>query len=154
MDPDVTAGDRFAPPERLADAPAALGEVIQGRWSVTEILSGGQAWVLIVNDVEQGNRRAIKVPFSGSLTGDVELVALFGLEPYPRVVTALETVEFDRSMGLVLEYVPRSLSEIIGRQRSAASPERPAELSGRSGPARIDVGSPWLVPRITVAVSR
>ena len=69
MDPDVTAGDRFAPPERLADAPAALGEVIQGRWSVTEILSGGQAWVLIVNDVEQGNRRAIKVPFSGSLTG-------------------------------------------------------------------------------------
>lgn len=150
MDPDVTAGDRFAPPERLADAPAALGEVIQGRWSVTEILSGGQAWVLIVNDVEQGNRRAIKVPFSGSLTGDVELVALFGLEPYPRVVTALETVEFDRSMGLVLEYVPRSLSEIIGRQRSAASPERPAELSGPSGPARIDVGSPWLVPRAEV----
>jgi serine/threonine protein kinase len=121
VDPDVTAGDELAPPEPLADAPAALGDVLQGRWSVTEIRSGGQAWVLIVDDVEQGNRRAIKVPFSGTLTGDAELVALFGLEPQPHVVTALDTVELDSGRGLVLEYVHRSLAEFI-RPRSSAPP--------------------------------
>jgi serine/threonine protein kinase len=125
VDPDATASAELAPPERLADAPAGLGDVLQGRWSVTEILSGGQAWVLIVDDVEQGNRRAIKVPFSGSLTGDAELVALFGLEPQPHVVTALDTVELDGRRGLVLEYVPGSLAELIRPKHFAPPPSPP-----------------------------
>jgi serine/threonine protein kinase len=113
MDPEATAAGQATPPARPAGAPAALGDVLDGRWSVVAILSGGQAWVLVVDDLKQGIRRAIKVSFSGPLAEDAELVALFGLEPCPYVVTAFDVVEVGGNEGLLLEYVPGSLADAV-----------------------------------------
>ena len=130
MEPDVTAAAPGAAPARFADAPAAIGDVLQDRWSVTQIRSGGQAWVLVVDDLRQGDRRAIKVPFTGPLTGDSELVVLFAAEPHPHVVTALDVADVGGRRSLVLEYVPGSLADVIRYEcLAAALPEPPAWLT-------------------------
>ena len=130
MEPDVTAAAPGAAPVRLADAPAAIGDVLQDRWSVTQIRSGGQAWVLVVDDLRHGDRRAIKVPFTGPVTGDSELVVLFAAEPHPHVVTALDVADVGGRRSLVLEYVPGSLADVIRYEcLAAALPEPPAWLT-------------------------
>ncbi len=126
MEPDVTAAAPGAAPARFADAPAAIGDVLQDRWSVTQIRSGGQAWVLVVDDLGQGDRRAIKVPFTGPLTGDSELVVLFAAEPHPHVVTALDVADVGGRRSLVLEYVPGSLADVIRYECLAAALREPA----------------------------
>ena len=126
MEPDVTAAAPGAAPVRLADAPAAIGDVLQDRWSVTQIRSGGQAWVLVVDDLRHGDRRAIKVPFTGPVTGDSELVVLFAAEPHPHVVTALDVADVGGRRSLVLEYVPGSLADVIRYECLAAALPEPA----------------------------
>lgn len=127
MDDDLTADwSRAAPaPQRLDGAPAAIGDVLSGRWSVLEIRRGGQAWVLIVEDLEGSGRRAIKTPLSGKLTGDAELAMLLGLEPHPNVVTVLDVIEIDGTPGIVLEYAPSTLGDLFMQQNSGG--KRPSE---------------------------
>jgi serine/threonine protein kinase len=85
-------------------------------------LKGGQAWVLIVDDVQRGIRRAIKVPLQdGVIAGDAELAMLLGIEPHPHVVSALDVTEVRRLRGIVLEYVPSTLRERFS-QPSARPP--------------------------------
>ncbi|MGH3382812.1 MAG: serine/threonine-protein kinase [Actinoallomurus sp.] len=133
MKTDPTVDGLGELPEPFPDAPAALGEVLHGRWTVSEIHRGGQAWVLVVDDIGQADRRAIKVPLSGSLTGDAELAALLSLERHPHIVTALDTASVDGRHGLMLEYVPTTLAELL-RQ-------------GHPAPAS---GWPQLIPRLEV----
>ncbi|MFL6119243.1 serine/threonine-protein kinase [Actinophytocola sp.] len=121
MDTDLTADEPYEPPQRLAGAPAAVGEVLAGRWSVSEIRRGGQAWVLIAEDIERGERRAIKVPLSDAHTGDTELAMLLGLEPHPHIVTTLDVVEFDGRQGVVFEYLPSTLADLLRRQHEVGS---------------------------------
>ncbi|GAX56759.1 serine/threonine-protein kinase [Streptomyces olivochromogenes] len=116
MDADLTADEPYEPPPPLAGAPAAIGEVLAGRWSVAEIRRGGQAWVLIVDDLERGQRRAIKTPLSTALTGDAELAMLLGLEPHPHTVTTLDVLELRGQLGIVFEYAPSTLTDLIRRQ--------------------------------------
>lgn len=116
MDTDLTVDEPHEPPPPLAGAPAAIGEVLAGRWSVVEIRRGGQAWVLIVDDLERGHRRAIKTRLSAALTGDAELAMLLRLEPHPHTVTALDVIELRGQLGIVFEYAPLTLTELIRRQ--------------------------------------
>jgi serine/threonine protein kinase len=109
----ATAAAPNEPPEPLPGAPATIGDVLLDRWSVSQIHRGGQAWVLVVDDIERGDRRAIKVPPSGALTGDAELASLLRLEPHPHVVTALDVAELDGRRGLVLEYAPATLADLL-----------------------------------------
>lgn len=130
MATEPTADGPAEPPEPFADAPAAVGDVLGDGWTVSEIHRGGQAWVLVVDDLERPSRRAIKVPLSGTLTGDVELATLLGLEQHPHVVTALDIASVAGRQGLMLEYVPTTLAELLRQGRLAQPPPRP-----------------WLIPR-------
>ncbi|MFD5030002.1 serine/threonine-protein kinase [Streptomyces sp. NPDC058405] len=116
MDTDLTVDEPYDSPPPLAGAPAAIGEVLAGRWSVAEIRRGGQAWVLIVDDIERGHRRAIKIPLSTALTGDAELAMLLELEPHPHTVTTLDVIELHGKLGIVFEYAPSTLTDLIRRQ--------------------------------------
>ncbi|MFB7186477.1 serine/threonine-protein kinase [Streptomyces sp. NPDC056178] len=116
MDTDLTADEPYEAPAPLAGAPAAIGEVLAGRWSVEEIRRGGQAWVLIVKDLERGQRRAIKTRPTAALTGDAELAMLLGLEPHPHTVTTLDVIELRGQLGIVFEYAPSTLTDLIRRQ--------------------------------------
>ncbi|MFF2546079.1 serine/threonine-protein kinase [Kitasatospora sp. NPDC058063] len=109
---DLTADGPHEPPP-AAGAPAALGEVLSGRWSVAEIRRGGQAWVLVVDDLELGGRRAIKTPLSGTLVGDGELAMLLGLEPHPHIVTMLDVIDVRGRPGILLDYAPSTLTDLI-----------------------------------------
>ncbi len=111
---DLTAAGPYEPPPPLAGAPAAIGEVLSDRWSVAEIRRGGQAWVLIVDDLERGGRRAIKVPLSGALVGDDELEMLLRLEPHQHTVTTLGVIEVRGRSGIVFDYAPSTLTDLIG----------------------------------------
>jgi serine/threonine protein kinase len=111
----------------LAGAPAAVGEMVGGRWLVSQIRRGGQAWVLVADDVERGIRRAIKVPLrDGVIADDAELAMLLGIEPHPSVVSALDVADVAGRRGIVLEYVPSTLGELL-RQRGTAqhAPDQP-----------------------------
>ncbi|HEX6470379.1 MAG TPA: serine/threonine-protein kinase [Streptosporangiaceae bacterium] len=134
-DADATAHAPSETPEPLPGAPAAIGDVLLGRWSVAAIHRGGQAWVLVVDDAEFGDRRAIKIPISsGTLTGDAELVTLLGLDRHPHVVTALDVTELDGRRGLVLEYAPQTLAGVLGQRRGTT----------------LSAETPWLIPRAEV----
>jgi serine/threonine protein kinase len=117
VETNLTANVPGEPPEPFMDAPVAIGDVLLDGWSVAEIHRGGQAWVLVVDDNKEGNRRAIKVPLSGTLAGDGELVILLGLDPHPHVVTALDVTEVGGRRGLVLEHAPTTLADLLRRQR-------------------------------------
>ncbi|GAA3091727.1 serine/threonine-protein kinase [Streptomyces rectiviolaceus] len=114
---EPTAEGPCDPPPPFEGAPAAVGAVLDGRWSVAEIRRGGQAWVLIADDVERGVRRAIKTPLSRALAGDAELAVLLGLAPHPHVVTTFEEIAIGDSPGIVLEYVPSTLAEFLRERR-------------------------------------
>lgn len=116
MDSDLTVDEPYEAPPPLTGAPAAIDEVLDGRWSVAELRRGGQAWVLIVDDLERGQRRAIKTRLSAALTGDAELAMLLGLEPHPHTITALDVVELRGQLGIVFEYVPSTLTDLIQEQ--------------------------------------
>ncbi|MGH3853863.1 MAG: serine/threonine-protein kinase [Pseudonocardiaceae bacterium] len=147
METDLTAGVPHEPPEPLQDAPAAVGDVLLDGSSVSEIHRGGQAWVLVVDDTEQGNRRAIKIPRSGALTGDAELATLLGLEPHPHVVTTLDVTEVSGRRGIVLEYAPATLADLLHGQLLTVS-LRP---SGDRRAGLAETGAPpWLIPRAEV----
>jgi serine/threonine protein kinase len=133
METDPTADVPREPPKPFPDAPAAIGEVLSDRWSVSEIHRGGQAWVLVVDDIKRKDRRAIKVPLSGVLTGDAELAALLRLEPHPHVVTALDVAAVAGRQGLVLEYAPATLAELLRARRGTPTPRQP-----------------WLIPRVEI----
>ena len=105
----------------LADAPAAVGEMVADRWIVSQIRRGGQAWILIGDDVGRGMRRAIKVPLRDRVTADDELAMLLCIEPHPNVVSVLEVTDVAGRRGIVLEYVPSTLGELL-RQRNADQP--------------------------------
>ena len=114
-------GPRF-PLQPLVGAPAAVGEVVAGRWIVSQIRRGGQAWVLVTDDVESGIRQAIKVPLrDGVIADDAELAMLLGIEPHPNVVSALDVADVAGRRGIVLEYVPSTLDALL-RQRDTAQP--------------------------------
>lgn len=115
MDTDLTSDAPGEPLVPLAGAPAAVGEVVAGRWSVSQVRRGGQSWVLVVDDLEQGGRRAIKTPLAGAFAGDAELAMLLDLAPHPHVVSTLDVIQFDGRSGIVLEYAPSTLTELIGR---------------------------------------
>jgi len=110
---DLTADGPYEAIEPFPGAPAAIGEMLLGRWSVAEIHQGGQAWVLVVDDLERPGRRAIKIPKSGRLTGDAELASVLGLEPHPHVVTALDVIEIGGRHALLLEYAPATLADLL-----------------------------------------
>lgn len=110
---DPTAAGPYEPPLPPTDAPAAIGEVLSGRWAVAEIRRGGQAWVLIVDDLERGGRRAIKTPLSGALVGDDELAMLLGLEPHRHIVTTLGVTDVRGQPGIVFDYAPSTLTDLI-----------------------------------------
>ncbi|WP_328901578.1 serine/threonine protein kinase [Streptomyces sp. NBC_00441] len=112
---DLTAAVPYEPPPPLAGAPAAIGEVLSDRWSVAEIRRGGQAWVLIVDDLDRGGRRAIKIPLSGALVGDDELDMLLRLEPHRHTVTTLGVIEVRGQPGIVFDYAPSTLTDLIRR---------------------------------------
>ncbi|MET9558396.1 serine/threonine-protein kinase [Streptomyces sp. NPDC006645] len=112
-DTGPTADGPWAPPPPPEGAPAAIGEVLSGRWSVAELRRGGQAWVLIVDDLEEGGRRAIKTPLSGTLAGDDELAMLLELEPHPHTVTTLDVIDVRGRPGIVLDYAPSTLTDLI-----------------------------------------
>jgi hypothetical protein len=114
------------------------------RWSVSEIHRGGQAWVLVVDDIQQENRRAIKVPLSRALTRDAELATLLELEPHPHVVTALDVAEAGDRRGLVLEYVPATLADLLRRQRLTLSLQPSSDRPAETG------APPWLIHRAEV----
>ncbi|MFJ8827804.1 protein kinase [Streptomyces sp. NPDC102467] len=122
MDTSLTADGPFEPAEMLPGAPVAIGDVLDGRWSVAELRRGGQAWVLIVDDLEQGGRRALKIPLTGALTGDAELAMLLDLAPHPHTVTALDVTRVRDRSGIVLEYVPRTLAELLPELRADGPP--------------------------------
>lgn len=84
------------------------------RWRVTGWLRGGQAWVLVVDDLRGGRRRAIKLPFAGSLAGDDELIVLLRMRPHPYVVSLLDVLSVLDRQALLLEYAPGSLTDVIG----------------------------------------
>ncbi|MFF8375789.1 serine/threonine-protein kinase [Streptomyces sp. NPDC015661] len=115
MDPttDLTADGPFEPPPPPAGAPAAIGAVLSGRWSVAEIRRGGQAWVLVVDDLERGGRRAIKIPLSDALVGDGELAMLLALEPHRHTVTTLDVLEVRGRSGILFDYAPSTLTDLI-----------------------------------------
>lgn len=122
MDTDLTADGAEVPPARIPGAPAAVGEVVADRWKVVEVRRGGQAWVLIVDDIEHGVRRAVKTPLrDGAVADDAELAMLLGIEPHPHVISALDVTEIDGRRSIVLEYVPLTLGEVL-RQRRTAPP--------------------------------
>ena len=107
-----TSDDPYPSREALPGAPAAVGDIVAGRWRVAEVLKGGQAWVFIVDDVGRGIRRAIKVPMEDKvIAGDAELAMLFGIKPHQCVVSALDVTEVAGLRGIVLEYVPSTLYE-------------------------------------------
>jgi hypothetical protein len=149
IDADATADAPRESPGPLPGAPAAIGDILLGRWSVAAIHRGGQAWVLVVDDAELGDRRAVKIPISGVLAGDAEIVTLLGLDPHPNVVTALDVVELGGRRGLVLEYVPRTLAGLL-RRPGATSASPSAAPTGTSPAAPASLGSPWLIPRVEV----
>lgn len=147
VDTNLTAHVPGEPPEPFPDAPAAIGDVLLHGWSVSEIHRGGQAWVLVVDKIGQRNRRAIKMPLSGTLTGDAELATLLGLEPHPHVVTALGVTEVSGRRGIVLEYVPATLVDLFRRQpRTVYSQPSGAR---RAGPAET-VALPWPLARAEI----
>ncbi|MFF2009612.1 serine/threonine-protein kinase [Streptomyces sp. NPDC058195] len=113
---DLTADGAAEPPPLPAGAPAAIGEVLSGRWSVAEIRRGGQAWVLIADDLEHGERRAIKTSMSSALTGDAELAMLLALTPHRHTVTALDVIDVRGRTGIVLDYAPETLADLIRRR--------------------------------------
>ncbi|MFF3257741.1 serine/threonine-protein kinase [Streptomyces sp. NPDC002932] len=110
---DLTAAGQYEPPPPLSGAPAAIGEVLSDRWAVVEIRRGGQAWVLIVDDLERGGRRAIKIPLSGALVGDDELEMLLRLEPHRHTVTTLGVIDVCGQPGIVFDYAPSTLTDLI-----------------------------------------
>ncbi|RIH59552.1 serine/threonine protein kinase [Streptomyces sp. SHP22-7] len=110
---DLTADGPYEPPPPLSGTPAAIGEVLSDRWAVVEIRRGGQAWVLIVDDLERGGRRAIKIPLSGALVGDDELEMLLRLEPHRHTVTTLGVTEVRGQPGIVFDYAPSTLTDLI-----------------------------------------
>lgn len=104
-------------PQPLAGAPVAVGEMVADRWLVSQVRRGGQAWVLIADDVQRGTRRAIKLPLrDGVIADDTELAMLLGIEPHPHVVSALDVTEIGGCRGIVLEYVPSTLGELLRRR--------------------------------------
>ncbi|MGW0669825.1 serine/threonine-protein kinase [Streptomyces sp. NPDC002746] len=110
---DLTAAGQYEPPPPLSGAPAAIGEVLSDRWAVVEIRRGGQAWVLIVDDLERGGRRAIKIPLSGAQVGDDELEMLLRLEPHRHTVTTLGVIDVCGQPGIVFDYAPSTLTDLI-----------------------------------------
>ncbi|CAL9326144.1 MULTISPECIES: serine/threonine-protein kinase [Streptomyces] len=110
---DLTADGPYEPPPPLSGTPAAIGEVLSDRWAVVEIRRGGQAWVLIVDDLERGGRRAIKIPLSGALVGDDELEMLLRLEPHRHTVTTLGVTDVRGQPGIVFDYAPSTLTDLI-----------------------------------------
>ncbi|MEL5955685.1 serine/threonine-protein kinase [Streptomyces sp. CLV115] len=110
---DLTAAGPYEPPPPPSGAPAAIGEVLSDRWAVAEIRRGGQAWVLIVDDIERGGRRAIKIPLSGALVGDGELEMLLRLEPHRHTVTTLGVIDVRGQPGIVFDYAPSTLTDLI-----------------------------------------
>jgi serine/threonine protein kinase len=116
VETDLTADGPDERQEPLPGAPAAIGDVLRDRWSVAEVHRGGQAWVLVVDDLTDGGRRAMKIPASGQLTGDAELVTVLGLEPHPHVVTALDVAEIEGRRAIVLDYVPETLTDLLRRR--------------------------------------
>jgi serine/threonine protein kinase len=110
---DLTAAGPYESPPPLSGTPAAIGEVLSGRWAVVEIRRGGQAWVLIVDDLERGGRRAIKIPLSGALVGDDELEMLLRLEPHRHTVTTLGVIDVRGQPGIVFDYAPSTLTDLI-----------------------------------------
>ncbi|WP_042409892.1 tetratricopeptide repeat protein [Streptacidiphilus carbonis] len=117
----ATADDPAEPPPAPSSAPARIGELLDGRWSVTGIRQGGQGWVLIVDDHAQQVRRAIKVPMAGALIGDGELAMLLGIAPHPHVIAALDEVMVGDRCGVLLEYLPATLEDLL-RQHHSAGP--------------------------------
>ncbi|WP_181799167.1 protein kinase domain-containing protein [Kitasatospora acidiphila] len=140
MDDELTVDGPCEPPRLLAGAPAAVGEVVAGRWSVSEIRRGGQSWVLMVDDVERGDRRAIKIPRSGSAVGDAELAMLLGLEPHPHVVTALDETSIGGRRGIVLEYTPSTLADLL--RQLHGSPSFPSSIGRHTGALRPTEAAP------------
>ncbi|WP_160509451.1 protein kinase domain-containing protein [Streptomyces sp. BA2] len=134
-----TAEGPACPPPAFAGAPAAVGTVIDGRWSVTEVRRGGQAWVLIVDDAERGVRRAIKTPLSRALAGDTELATLLGLAPHPHVVTTFEEITIGDSPGIVLEYVPSTLAEFLRQRRGTTDHDTLATHTNTRAPVPDDL---------------
>ncbi|MFA1551862.1 serine/threonine-protein kinase [Actinomadura chokoriensis] len=130
MNDDATADGLYSPPPPLAGGPAVIGETIAGRWSVSGIRRGGQAWVLTADDVARGERRAIKVPLSGALAGDAELAMLFGLEPHPHIVSALDEVMVGDRRGIVFEFLPSTLADLLGRLHADPTATHASPLHG------------------------
>jgi serine/threonine protein kinase len=113
LDSDRTADSAQAAPPPLSGAPASVGEVVDGRWRVSQVHRGGQAWVLIADDLDSGTRRAIKVPLHGNaLAGDSELAMLLDLKPHPHVVSALDVVQIGGSSGIVFEFMPSTFAAL------------------------------------------
>lgn len=116
----ATADGARPSPARIAGAPAAVGEVLDGRWKISQIRRGGQAWVLVADDAASRTRRAIKIPLrEGVIADDTELAMLLSIEPHPHVVSALDVTEIRGRRGIVMEYVPLTFGELQDRRDPA-----------------------------------
>ncbi|MET9075855.1 serine/threonine-protein kinase [Streptomyces sp. NPDC004232] len=121
MNTSVTADGSEGGPQPIVGAPAALGQTLDGRWTVMEIHQGGQGWVLIVEGEAAQGRRAIKLPLAGGQVGDGELAMLLAVEPHPYIVNVLDEIVIDGRRGILLEYVPGTLGEMLRRHHSLDS---------------------------------
>ncbi|MFD4941360.1 protein kinase [Streptomyces sp. NPDC058409] len=94
--------------------------------------------MLIVDDLEHGHRRAIKTPLYAELTGDAELAMLLELEPHPHTVTTLDVIEIRGRSGIVFEYAPSTLTDLL-RQHHRVASLQPSPDGRRDEPATTNV---------------